>query len=119
MQTWEPHVLRALERASREGMRKTARRIRIYETQIRQTSKAIVDSRRKNPYQMFIRMSSQEYLANPMCSQTVCGRILLLQKVSLFRRNIMGNTVPKLLRKIVTPIFPISACVRIAVYLSG
>ena len=93
-QTWEPHVLRVLWRASREGMRKTAWRISIYDTNISTTSKVTVDNRTKNPYQKFTRTSSQENLATAMCSQTVVGKMLLLQKVSLFRRNIIGNIVP-------------------------
>ena len=93
-QTWEPHVLRVSWRASREGMRKTAQRISIYDTNISTTSKVTVDNRTKNPYQKFTRMSSQENLATAMCSQTVVGKMLLLQKVSLFSRNIIGNIVP-------------------------
>ena len=93
-QTWEPHVLRVLWRASREGMRKTARRISIYDTNISTTSKVTVDNRTKNPYQKFTRMSSQENLATAMCSQTVVGKMLLLQKVNLFKRNIIGKIVP-------------------------
>ena len=93
-QTWEPHVLRVLWQASREGMRKTARRISIYDTNISTTSKVTVDNRTKNPYQKFTRMSSQENLATAMCSQTVVGKMLLLQKVSLFSRNIIGKIVP-------------------------
>ena len=75
-------------------MRKTARRISIYDTNISTTSKVTVDNRTKNPYQKFTRMSSQENLATAMCSQTVVGKMLLLQKVNLFKRNIIGKIVP-------------------------
>lgn len=69
---------------------------------MRTISRITVDIKTKNPYQMFTRMSSQAYLAKTMCSRNVCGRMLFLQKVSLFRRNTLGKIVQCALKKTAT-----------------